>query len=557
MVSSPGWRSRPSEEADISLNLQDVDPDVAALLSPNKLATPQPITPFVRRHHPSSLPRLRPRMSVTPPPESPGISLGSPGPSGRMSPRPPHSPHRPSPPSPLGRIRPSPVRASSHEALLPALEATPTGQTSIYPPPRGTVSSRPSLDVPPPPSAERTRKRSMSATTPPRSLGMSDSRGSVEWLGPRTFKAFRAAGLLEDTPSQHIRAGSMGDVRDKYTAVEPMHRFGGTLSRLGSRSDRSASRLSSSRRSPSSMAESPRSASTAPTRSSTAPSSVIGWEDDSAAKHAMEMSALLGALSDSQRTAKMLRDDNDELRDRLDSTERERDRLERERDRLEELLKERDEELTAVAGRSSGVRDEDERLNDLEDENALLRSVVDELRREIGDILGSTSGPMLPPSPLATGEADARLFGSHSSRPMQSTPKRMSSASSIFPAVPPNMTMLMSDESQEERWDEEEEEEEEEDCRQWDQSIENDADQSMMEDSFDTEEESREEDEGEPTWTVRKSNVRQSVRQSIVSDLSFLTGDEESLRSLALRPEHEMHLQDLDGMSIYDMPSAS
>lgn len=395
----------------------------------------------------------------------------------------------------------------------------------------------------------------MSAVTPPRSLGMSQSRGSVEWLGPRTFKAFRAAGLLDETPSQHIRAGSMGDVRDKYTAVEPMQRFGGTLSRLGSRSDRSASRLSSSRRSPSSMAESPRSASTAPTRSSTAPSSVVGWEDDSAAKHAMEMSALLGALSDSQRTAKMLRDDNDELRERLDVTERERDRLERERDRLEEMLKERDEELTAVSGRPSVMRDEDERLNDLEDENAVLRSVVDELRREIGDILGSTSGPILPPSPLATGEADARLFGSRSSRPMQSTPKRMSSASSIFPPVPPNMTMLMSDESQEERWEEEEgEEEEDEDCRQWDQEeVENDADQSMMEDSFDTEDESRDGDEGEPTWTVRKGNVR----QSILSDLSFLTGDEESLRSLALRPEHEMHLQDLDGMSIYDMPSAS
>ncbi len=248
---------------------------------------------------------------------------------------------------------------------------------------------------------------------------------SVEWLGPRTAKAFRAAGLLDESapPAHQPRRGS---VDSRYTAQSA------TLSRFGSlRSDRSASRMSS---------ESPRSASTAPTS--------LSWgdrdKDEDTTRHAMEMSALLGALSDSQRTARVLREENAELRERLES---------------------REEELLEIIRQLEDAQryGEDERVGELEEENAVLRSVVDDLRREIGDMLRK---------------------------------KRYSAVSSVFPAPPANMAMLVGD----------------------------DPDVGWMQDA-----------------------------RPPSADLSILTMSDGSQISLALKPEHAMHLGDMDAMSLYDV----
>ncbi len=86
-------------------------------------------------------------------------------------------------------------------------------------------------------------------------------------------------------------------------------------------------------------------------------------------RHEMETGALLNALSDSQRIVKVLREENTELRERLADRDAERDELIAERRELEEQARER--------------FDLAERVGELEEENAALRSFVDGLRREV------------------------------------------------------------------------------------------------------------------------------------------------------------------------------
>lgn len=254
------------------------------------------------------------------------------------------------------------------------------------------------------------------------------------------------------------------------------------------------------------MAESPRSASTAPT----SVAGFGGWEDDQTAKHAMEMSALLGALSDSQRTTRVLREENVELRERLDN-------VERERDKLMDMVKEREDELVAME-REGEV---EERIGELEEENAVLRSVVDDLRREIGEMLGH-GRVQTPPSPARSGRVFAPPLASSNS-------KRYSTASSVFPAPPPNMSMLLADEWERDRWQEQED-------VNWTTTRDGGGDD-------------------DPTWTTARP--RRPVSTSLSTANLSLLSDGESVRSLNLRPEHELHLEDMDALSLYEIGSES
>ncbi|KAJ7169591.1 hypothetical protein C8R46DRAFT_202530 [Mycena filopes] len=93
--------------------------------------------------------------------------------------------------------------------------------------------------------------------------------------------------------------------------------------------------------------DTPRSASTAPT----SVSGTSSWDREEIRelkdKHAVETGALLSALSDSQRTSKVLREENSELRERLTRLEAESERtttLERENQALREFVTELREE---------------------------------------------------------------------------------------------------------------------------------------------------------------------------------------------------------------------
>ncbi|KAF8987778.1 hypothetical protein BDQ17DRAFT_1435400 [Cyathus striatus] len=199
-----------------------------------------------------------------------------------------------------------------------------------------------------------------------------------EWLGPRTAKAFRAAGLLgfdarEREPQSEYDAytnprGNNFLHSNSWLTASPMMRSASEYNpRASSRmafSDVGAGETARRRGSEShvglmesptfttSSHETPHSTSTAPTGVSSS-FGYLGRERDRERerekeemrdlkdKHATEMGALLSALSDTQRTARMLRKENKELRERLD------------------------------------------RLSDVEVENVEMRRVVGDLRREV------------------------------------------------------------------------------------------------------------------------------------------------------------------------------
>lgn len=215
---------------------------------------------------------------------------------------------------------------------------------------------------------------------------LSGSGPKLEWLGPRTIKAFRAAGLLDPNREKGLkeRAASGNDalerLRERSGSVGAMlapsplgnngggplsapHRFpslrgpadynpgtraqsrmafsevGGPSSRRGSESVSAYSGVNGFglMESPTFTGSSgsrgerdtPKSASTAATSLSDT-FGYFGRERDRERdrdreeirelkdRHATEVAALLGALSDCQRTVRMLRDENSELRERLE-----------------------------------------------------------------------------------------------------------------------------------------------------------------------------------------------------------------------------------------------
>lgn len=413
---------------------------------------------------------------------------------------------------------------------------------------------------------------------PSSSLSTASSRAPLtEWLGPRTAKAFRAAGLLDFEPGQTpspdagIRSPSSGaggvhsgggrnwsgSMRGTPTPSSNASDYGG-----GGRHSRTQSRMAYSEagsvasvvgrkrgsgsfshghttalgyeygQSPSSVIgsptftlssrDTPRSASTAPTSVSNA-----SWRErereetkDLKEKHATETGALLGALSDSQRTTRMLREENADLRERLAMLEG---------------------ELEKMGG-------DYERLAAVETENGMLRRLVNELRGEVGEMkmqlrirgtepkrssaLRYTTSHFAPSSEdqSSSSHEESRLAPSapSTSNPSSFVPtdqqrRRFSGTSSIFPMPPTNMSLLMHEDS-----------------------INHGSDRSGYSES-----------PSSPTIAIPLSMRRgHAPNRSVASatsispttaNFSMNTG---SPGSLFLRPEHELHLGDMDSLDL-------
>ncbi|KAK0210230.1 hypothetical protein DFS33DRAFT_1270306 [Desarmillaria ectypa] len=336
------------------------------------------------------------------------------------------------------KLPPSPLSSTS---TPPSLKLKSTSRPPII-----HTRLRPSIDIPrtsiDTPSV-RTRKRSVSTTgTEPRrerpGSGMSSSL-SHPWLGPRTEKAFKAAGLLDYDKDPGLK---------RFTSLRGDSRPGS--SRRGSETT-TYSRASDTLDSPCHALgrDTPRSVSTAPTSISDVESERMRE------RHEMETSALLNALSDSQRIVKVLREENTELRERLADRDAERDEMIAERRDLEEQVRER--------------FDLAERVGELEEENAALRSFVDGLRREVaawemkavcsdinfdanGDVssISRVGGKRLDPNDSVRFDPEV---GAHLDPDVGEEEdltarirKRVSTASSLFPVLPSNMSMLMAEE---------------------------------------------------------------------------------------------------------------
>lgn len=166
---------------------------------------------------------------------------------------------------------------------------------------------------------------------------------AAEWLGPRTAKAFAAAGLLDHertvsaTSASSAGLGRYGsirgpeqDPRTQYNAPSRMafSEASGSTSSWGR--SRSASRTLTMSDAGGALIESPtfsipRTSSTAPTSISTSPhmahASANAAMQSMVEKHSLETEALLSALADSQRAGKSMRDENTKMCFRIQELE--------------------------------------------------------------------------------------------------------------------------------------------------------------------------------------------------------------------------------------------
>ncbi|KAF8550118.1 hypothetical protein OG21DRAFT_1514447 [Imleria badia] len=354
------------------------------------------------RGPPSSLPRLM-RSVTTAPPSASDSSDGSSAPSGLRGP----SKKRHQPPSPLSshthsNSQPSPASSRGSADIPPRRLAgfrfaTPNRHGSSYAPgnsrqtdlapallpsaiqcekvspsqflprsasdPTRQPNSRPSLELNGAlevnkrqrPHLFYSRKRSMSveeaplsptsgSTSPIRSSSSLSNRPPVmEWLGPRTVKAFAAAGLLDgDRDGSNMHAPGPGKYASLRAHSEREDRFVPSrmaFSEAASTSSWGRSGSVSRGMTPSEGGltwggsptfSAPRttfSGSTAPTSISATSSSQQAAIHVMKEKHDLETEALLSALSDSQRTTKTLREENLQLRDRIRELEDELDEM--------------------------------------------------------------------------------------------------------------------------------------------------------------------------------------------------------------------------------------
>jgi hypothetical protein len=342
---------------------------------------------------------------------------------------------------------------------------------------RHLLSSRPSLDSSVRPDIAdrdrtflmRTRKRSMSVegsyvhpsfvsthsmasiTRPSTSMSSSppemlNIRQASDSLGPRTAKAFAAAGLLESDNEQrvhssihHFRFGSMRatterDVLSRSTHSRMAYSDASDTNVSWGRSN-SGSRTNTVSEADGRFSDSPTytntprttfsALSTAPTTASTFSSSQSMHVALQAMKekHDAATEALLYALADSQRTTKILRDENEELRQQI------------------RVLSEQFEVVVRDLGCSLRRSSSSHLATGMPPEHKSRTLSVDSPHRVPESQSHSTSK-----TSIATPERPSLPDRRDNVSPLKQHRRRFSAASSVFPILPTNMSMLMHEE---------------------------------------------------------------------------------------------------------------
>ncbi|KAI5985728.1 hypothetical protein EDD15DRAFT_2554337 [Pisolithus albus] len=341
-------------------------------------------------------------------------------------------------------------------------------------------TSEPSLDLGGPldlnkrrrPHLFSTRKRSMSVeearmsptsssskVSPIRpSSSLSNRPPAMDWLGPRTAKAFAAAGLLDVDRDGTNGLGRYSSLRgnnereDRYVpsrmafseaASTCSWGRSGSVSRVMTPSEAVTWAGSPTFSVPRTTFSGGSTAPTSVSASSSAHQAAIQLLKD---KHELETEALLAALSDSQRTTKTLREENTQLRDRIQELEDELDAL---RDQLRRL--------------ANGVHPSRPASQVQFTKPTLDRKIGTQSPLLNGDIsrrpAAQRSHSFLHPQSMSSvrssvdlGTAKREDSPTRSSAfldtlPRSTSQRRASVASSIFPALPNNMSMLMQEEA--------------------------------------------------------------------------------------------------------------
>lgn len=472
------------------------------------------------RGPPSALPRLTRSVTATPPASSASDSShGTSTPSGLRNP----SKKRHQPPSPLSAQSHSsqgPSSASSRGSTdMPPRRpagsrlATPNRQVSSYAPGNSRLADPPPSLLPSPsemglssqfstrsasdptrqpnsrPSLEFSgqldvnkrrrphlfynRRRSMSvedarlsptsgSTSPIRpSSSLSNRPPIMEWLGPRTVKAFAAAGLIDgDRDGSNAHASGASRYATLRAHSEREERFAPSrtaFSEAASTSSWGRSGSVSRGMTPSEGGvtwgsptfSAPRttfSGSTAPTSISATSSSQQAAIQLMKEKHDLETEALLSALSDSQRTTKTLREENLQLRDRIRELEDQLDEMRTQIHRFASGVLPPCAPLTGSFPRSSHDR--------------LLPSPLAATRRLV------TQRPLshIYANGFTVSGEDHSPQSSRAASPARGDSpvpvtvvapcprrRRASTSSSVFPNVPQNMSMLMLEDTMHDR----------------------------------------------------------------------------------------------------------
>lgn len=343
----------------------------------------------------------------------------------------------------------SPVRSWDHD--LSASTSRPPSSVSRAP--SRLQHPRPSLDSStdrPKPFRFRTRERSSSVTEsrPSSSLAsrQATSRNATDWLGPRATHALRTAASLSldkeaRAPSRFgsSRSSVDHDSRSRYTPSRMAFSEAGSSSSWGRRSE-SISRtpaLSDAVSSPA-MTESiatPRSVYSAgfagPISTSGATPGLLSTHSELhqlQEKHSLETGVLLNALADSQRTTRVLREENTHLRERLQDLE---DRLSSALAQLRRLQHVTPSSaLSATSQQRCSVADLSTGPTHTHSPHHVYPSY-----RIPSDIPFSSETSVISPEVLSSNDPLSRT-----------ALKRHSASSSLFPVLPSNMTMLMQEE---------------------------------------------------------------------------------------------------------------
>jgi hypothetical protein len=404
--------------------------------------------------------------------------------------------YHPRPNTDEGRVVTDPDRTVQHRARKRSMSLYQDG---------GSPGSNSSYQTPVPP------------TRP--SSAMSARRPAAEWLGPRTAKAFAAAGLLD-----HEKVGWGNNISSRYgsmkgnTEQDPRAQYNapsriafseasGSTSSWGR--SRSASRTLTMSDVGGALTESPTYSPTPRTTfsgGSTAPTSISASSSITQSslqvavqsmkeKHSVETEALLSALSDSQRTSKMLREENAELRARIQELEG---------------------TLNHIRRRSSSPQPP-----------AKLSRMVYQRLSQSSLESGLPMRPQFLHPAVDIVPASVTSERDMSPNPFKDTPssqrRRLSTASSNFHLPPSNMSMLM-----------------------------HEVDLPQRSEEFS----SRSVSPRSPTLIIakRSSSLRHTKNRSMSSGgnispmtANFSTG---SPGSLHLRPEHELHLGDMASLDL-------
>ncbi|KAL5496107.1 hypothetical protein ACEPAH_3024 [Sanghuangporus vaninii] len=377
--------------------------------------------------------------------------------------------------SPISRSRPTTSLGMSSR----------TRNAMVGDPPERPATALSSIGRGPPPVPQRSRKRSLSATTDPRH----QHPNAPDWMGPRTVRAFAAAGLLngntDHTKERNVpppipsraesrmrmtnsRPSQDRDYRSLQTESTATSSYAPSRAGFSERSQlpstgrrRASSRIMTAAEVASTRVESPVtsitsssnartvfSSSTATSLSCSSPhqqyqvahleSEISSLKD----KHSAEMAAILSALADSQRTSKLLRDENSQLQGRI------RDLEEQLADLAEQLEEARRQppppplpgSLTRSLLRQHRSSPQGSPRGSPSRNRAFVRSPVDSLASDYDTTDAHTTmrenGGLLTPNFMPSS-----LLQSRENRPRT----RASTTSSVFPVFPSNMSMLLHD----------------------------------------------------------------------------------------------------------------